>query len=182
MSAALRTNRDTRTMATAASLRLSFDAGFALPPTASSESLDALLAIRIGAVPYALRLEDIGGLHAGLHVTPVPSPNGSLLGIVALRGTMAPVYDLGALLGYPPCTDSRWCALAPKPHLVGFAFAVFEAHVRIARTPAAIEDSAARADSVARHVRGTVQACDALRAIIDIPSLLKSLQEKPHDR
>jgi chemotaxis signal transduction protein len=167
---------------TAASLRRSFDESFALPPTSSSESLEALLAIRIGADPYALRLEQIGGLRAGLHVTPVPSPKDSLLGIMALRGAMAPVYDLGTLLGYPPRGDSRWCVFAPQPWFVGFAFATFEAHVRVPRTPAAMDASTARADSVGRHVRGTVQACNALRPIIDIPSLVKTLQDKTHDR
>ena len=60
------------------------------------------LAIRVGADPYTFRLSEIAGLHVGVKIVPVPSPAVQLLGMVAIRGMLAPIYDLAALLHYPP--------------------------------------------------------------------------------
>jgi purine-binding chemotaxis protein CheW len=98
-----------------------------------SERLEGLLAIRVGADPYALRLSEIVGLHADVKIVPVPSPVAQLLGIVGLRGMMAPVYDLAALLGYPPAASPRWMVLAGASQSMGLAFDAFEAQTAKAK-------------------------------------------------
>src|ERR1700675_3898235 len=107
---------------TAATLRRHFDEAFAAPTSPIAEPLEDLLAIRVGSDPYALRLSEIAGLHVGVKIVPIPSPAAQLLGIVGIRGVMAPIYDLAALLGYPPAASPRWIALARAAQPVGFAF------------------------------------------------------------
>lgn len=145
----------------AEALRRRFDEGFACAFGSSPERLEDLLAIRVGADPHALRLSQIAGLSAGLTIAPVPSPVGSLLGIVGVRGTMAPIYDLGMLLGYPPVADARWTVFVRTPQTVGFAFQTFESHLQVL------------ASSVAGE---TVRAAGALRPIIDMPSVVAMLK------
>ena len=160
-------------LATAAAvLRRRFDEGFAVAASLKAERLEDLLAIRVGSDPYVLRVSEITGLHVDLKIVPVPSPVSHLLGIVALRGTMAPVYDLASLLSYPPATRPRWIVLARASQLVGFAFDTFESHVQMPQ--GAIAASAAL---TAPHLRGTVRAQEALRPIVHLASLVEFIKE-----
>jgi chemotaxis signal transduction protein len=84
-----------------------------------------------------------------------------LLGIVGVRGMMAPIYDLGMLLGYPPAASARWTVFVRAPQTVGFAFEAFESHLQV----------------LASSVTGkTVRAAGALRPIIDMPSVVAMLK------
>jgi chemotaxis signal transduction protein len=164
-----------------ATMRQLFDSAFARPVTAVTESFADLLAVRVGGDPYALRLRDITGLHVDLDIVPVPSPAQHLLGIAALRGTMAPVYDLAGLLGYPPARRSRWIVMTGSEHSVGLAFESFDAHVRVSETQmdskAPIESPQARA-----FAHGVVDAAAALRPILQIAVLIQSIGESVHAR
>jgi chemotaxis signal transduction protein len=162
---------------TAAALRRSFDETFAAPITSTIESQEGLLAIRIGADPYALRLSEVVGLHANLKITAVPSSVSQLLGIVGLRGMMAPVYDLAALMHYPQALNACWVVLAGATPMVGFAFDSFEAHLRV---PAASmpkdDDKAGGSDASRGYTRGTVRAAGALRPIIRVASIMELIR------
>jgi chemotaxis signal transduction protein len=145
----------------AEALRRRFDESFAAPAGSNPESVEDLLAIRIGPDPCALRLSQITGLSAGLRIAPVPSPVASLLGIVGVRGVMAPIYDLGALLGYPRAARPHWTVFVRAPQTVGFAFETFESHLQISVTSVTGE---------------TVRAAGALRRLIDMPSVVAMLK------
>jgi chemotaxis signal transduction protein len=161
---------------TAAALRRLFDEGFAAPAASITEPLEGLLAIRVGSNPFALRLSEIAGLHVGVKIVPLPSPVAQLLGIVAIRGMMVPIYDLAALLRYPPVSNSRWFVLARAPKPVGFAFETFESHLQVSQASLA-GGNRASADTSATvlHVRGSVRAAGALRPIIHLASMLKMI-------
>jgi chemotaxis signal transduction protein len=148
-------------MGSAEALRRRFDESFAAPAGSNPESVEGLLAIRLGADPCALRLSQITGLSAGLKIAPVPSPMASLLGIVGVRGVLAPIYDLGALLGYPRAAQPHWTVFVRAPQSVGFAFEIFESHLQISVTSVMAE---------------TVRAAGALRRMIDMPSVLALLK------
>ena len=78
---------------------------------------------------------------------------------------MAPVYDLAALMHYPPAASPRWMVLAGGAQPVGFAFEGFEAHVQV---PAASAqdggDAGGEGGAARRYTRGSVRAAGALRA------------------
>jgi chemotaxis signal transduction protein len=161
---------------TAATLRRHFDEAFAAPASPITEPLEDLLAIRVGSDPYALRLSAIAGLHLGVKIVPVPSPVAQLLGIAGIRGMMVPVYDLAALLRYPPEANSRWFVLARAPQPVGFAFETFESHLQVSQASLAGsngEDSGTA--GTLQHMRGTARAAGALRPIIHLASMLEMI-------
>jgi chemotaxis signal transduction protein len=164
---------------TAATLRRHFDEGFAAAAESMTERLEDLLAIRIGSDPFALRLSEIAGLHVDVKIVPVPSPTTQLLGVVGIRGAMAPIYDLAALLHYPPAANLRWFVFARAPQPVGFAFEAFESHLQV--SPDSLSsgnDDDAGTGGTGRHVRGTVRAAGALRPIIHLAFVLAMIGGK----
>jgi purine-binding chemotaxis protein CheW len=166
------------TVATAAALRRHFDEGFAAP-AGRPEPLEDFLAIRVGSDPFALRLSEIAGLHVGVKIVAVPSPAAPLLGIVGIRGTMAPIYDLAALLRYPPATSSRWFVLARAPQPVGFAFELFESHLLVPRGSLAESGGEdAGTGGPGQHTRGAVRGAGAPRPIISLDSVLAMIGDK----
>lgn len=159
---------------TAAALRRQFDSSFAAAASPMTGLLEGLLAIRVGADPYALRVSEIVGLYVDVKIVPVPSPVVQLLGIVSLRGRMAPVYDLAALLHYPPAASPRWMILAGASQPVGFAFETFEAHLQVPRASlAGGEDRGEGGGATRQPVRGAVRAADVLRPMIHVATVVE---------
>ena len=156
---------------TAAALRRRFDESFAAAALPQTERLEEFLAIRVASDPYVLGVAEIAGLHVDLKIVAVPSPVSQLLGIVALRGTMVPVYDLAALLDYPPSARPRWVVLARASQLVGFAFDTFESHLHLPEAAIAARDA-----QTAAHLGGTVRAAAAVRPIVRLTSLVELIK------
>jgi chemotaxis signal transduction protein len=159
---------------TAAMLRRLFDESFAAPVSSQSERYEDLLAIRVGAERYGLRLAEVAGLHVDLRIVSVPSPAAQLLGIVGIRGTMAPIYDLAALLGLPPAPGSRWIVLARGPQSVGFAFSAFDSHLKV--SAASLTEGNSQRVVTGQHLHGAVQVAGTLLPIIQLASILITLK------
>jgi chemotaxis signal transduction protein len=167
-----------RISAVAAALRRSFDDSFAAHATSMNESQEGMLAIRVGADPYALLLSEIMGLYSDVRVIAVPSPVPQFKGIVGLRGMIAPVYDLAALMHYPPAASTRWMVLAGGARPVGLAFESFEAHLRVSAASAQNGGDAGGGGGATRqYTRGSVRAAGALRAIIRMDAVMKQIGE-----
>ncbi len=155
----------------AATLRRAFDRSFGLPPPAAHAAFEDFLAIRMGGAAYAVRLSEIAGLHSGRTVVPIPRTAPELLGIVGLRGTVVPVFDLRGLLGCPEGAHPRWLMLARAPQPVALAFEQFDGHVRIAGAPVP-------ALTTSRHISGAVLVAGVPRPIIDMASLLEAIAKR----
>src|SRR5689334_19841174 len=93
-------------------LRQQFDRSFAEPVRRTVIETDDFIAVRLGAETFAIRVAEIAGLHAGLAITPCPSPLPELLGLAGLRGALIPVYGLAALLGLSAVAEPRWIVIA----------------------------------------------------------------------
>ena len=166
-------------LGTAAALRRLFDESFAAPAASVTELFEDLLAIRVGSDPYALRLSEISGLHVDVTIVPIPSPAAQLLGIVGIRGVMAPIYDLAALLSYPPAASPRWIVFARGAQPVGFAFQALESHLHVSVASLASGEGAdAGTGASGQPIRGAVQAGGALRPIIHLASVVKIIKDQ----
>jgi purine-binding chemotaxis protein CheW len=115
----------------AAELARAFDAGFASAPELAARELIDVLAIRLGDAPHALRLAQAAGLYARRAIAPLPSSVPELLGLVSLRATIVPVYDLAALIGRPAQQAPRWLLLAADAP-VALAFDALDGYRRLA--------------------------------------------------
>lgn len=152
-------------------LRRAFDEAFAVPADVTRPDTVDLLDLSLAGQRYAIRADEIAGIHLDLVVSPLPGPLPELTGITALRGTLLPVYDLGLVCGVSPCAG-RWTVL-DAAHTVAFAFSEFHGHVRIAATDLAAHRSgeAAAAPQVAR-------IGDSARPIISVSSLVESITQR----
>jgi purine-binding chemotaxis protein CheW len=111
-------------------LREGFDASFSRPPPPRQEPGDALLRLRVGGAPLAVRLGHLSGLHLMPRLVRLPGAPASLLGVAGLRGQLIAVHDLSALLGLQSGEPPRWLLLAGGSRRVGLAAAGFEGQMR----------------------------------------------------
>jgi purine-binding chemotaxis protein CheW len=161
----------------AQALREEFDRGFAQAPVPASAGQERLLAIQAGA-PCLLRLSAIRAIHTDRVLLPLPSRLPELLGITGIRGELAPVFDLAALLGYAPARAPRWLALTASPGgaILGLAFSAFDAHVLAA--PQQFLPATAMQAGPARHVEHAVQLDGGLLPLIGLASLTDELTRR----
>jgi purine-binding chemotaxis protein CheW len=160
----------------AAELARAFDRSFADPVRSAPQEVERLLAIRVGGDPYAVRLRDISGLVVDRKIVPLPRSTSAAavgpLGLVGLRGGLAVVYSLGALLGHgaigaPP----RWLLLVGAGPLFGLAFDDFDGHREIASA-----DISSRQDETpGAPVPDLVRIGDAQRGLISIATLTETI-------
>jgi len=152
-------------------MRREFDRGFAKPAFAGSAAMVDLLAIRLGANGFALRLSEIAGLFVDRKITPVPGANPALIGIAGFRGAIIPVYDLQSLIGETAAPASRWLFVAAAA-AIGFSFEAFVGQMRI---PAdAIKPQ--QADARAGFTRDLVPIDGVMRPIVDLSSVIGAIK------
>jgi chemotaxis signal transduction protein len=170
---------DMRPEGTAETLRRQFDRSFADARRLETEQFETLLAVRIRGDAFVLRLSEIGGLFADRNVTPVPGPVPELLGIAGFRGAIVPVYDVGALLGYPAAADCRWLVLSAGHPPIGLAFDQLEGVVRVGSLDLAPADGA---HARHQHVRELARTSDGARALVHVPSIVETITKLAHHR
>jgi chemotaxis signal transduction protein len=132
----------------AAELRARFDREFADPPPAPAPPTIDLLRVRIGATTCAIALDEIAAVHADVVVVGLPSPVRTLRGVVAIRGQVFPIYDLGLALGWDPVgPTARWIVIA-RALPIGFALDHVEGHARVPLTDVATQNVIALATAL----------------------------------
>ena len=156
----------------AAELRLAFDQSFADPIQEVSRDTVDFISLSLAGDAHAILTADIAGLFVDVKVTPCPSPLAELRGIAGFRGTLTPVYDLGALLGYP-MSSGRWLVLA-KGGALAFAFDGFDGHFRVEYAAIATHEGT----SSARHVHEIARQAERAWPVIDIPSALRAIKAR----
>ncbi len=160
----------------AAELRDAFDRAFASARPSDARADVDLLAIRVGADPFALRLADVSALFADRKILRLPGPIPELLGLAGFRGATLPVYDLRALLGYPALAAPRWLVIAAE-RPIAIAFDAVGRHLRVPSSAIAATDDR---DRTRRHVREVVRADGIARPIVHVPSILEAVQKRAH--
>jgi chemotaxis signal transduction protein len=156
-------------------LRSAFDQTFAAPARGRVEDLVSLLTIDIGNHPFALRTAELSGLVADRRVVPVPSRRPELLGLIGLRGTLVPVFDLARLLGVPRHDpEPRWLALADRENPVAFAFDRLEGYIDV--PPACLYAGVTELRQPC--VGHLVQAGPVVRGLIELPPLIETIRKE----
>jgi chemotaxis signal transduction protein len=151
-------------------LRREFDERFAAPAAVVGESLESLLSIRVAGERFAVRAVDIAELARCPEPTRVPSRSPALLGVIGLRGSVIPVFGLGALLGFAAQEPPRWIVRCEGDATVGLAFAAYDGHVRIRTADIDLSRGASRP-----HVAGVVVLEGSAHVVLDLKSLLAVL-------
>lgn len=158
-------------------LRNAFDRERALPLSSNTEQVtENLLAVRLDRSAYAIRVSEITGIAINRRIVGLPTRVSGLLGLAGVRGTLVPVYSLAALLGHDlEREQSRWLALCETDECFGLAFAELEGYLQI---PVAHIYPAQQNETSIAHVTHVVQTADGARAVISVPLLAKTIQER----
>ena len=162
--------------ASAEALRAAFDAAFARPARAPDVDTVALLAIRVGGAPMAVRVLETAGLMQVRPIVPVPGRRAELLGVSGVRGALVPVYSLARLLGRADDDPPRWLVLATtaRGERVGLAVATFERHLV---SPAGDLRPATASGSGEPHAPELLVADGTIRPVLSVPSLLRKITD-----
>jgi chemotaxis signal transduction protein len=163
-----------------ADLRRRFDEAFTLPPPGAAPPVEDLLAVRVAATPYALRLAEIAGVFVDQVVAPLPGPVPELIGVAAFRGALVPVYDAAVLLGHASPAARRWLALTRHTPTVALAFDAADGHHRVSA-----RDIAAPAAPSGPHrpgyVNGLVRLVAEVRPILDLDAMSAAIAARVAD-
>jgi chemotaxis signal transduction protein len=163
-------------MLSAEELRRTFDGAFAMPSEARRQDLEPLLTLRIASAAYAVRVLDIAGFATARRIVPLGSPLPAMLGLAAVRGILFPVYSLEALLGdQTTSAPPRWFLLCGHQDPVALAFADFEGHALLSRSE---WRATSGGEGRRKHVRELVRMADEMRGVIEVSSLLETIQER----
>lgn len=168
--------RERATTTRAERLRAEFDHSFAAAPAADPGERVDLLAIRCAEHGFALPLAGVLAVLTDRKIVPVPSPAPSLLGLIGVRGVVAPVHDLRALLGFASNAAPRWVALLRAPAPLAIAFDHFEQHLRVPKG----DVIAATVSGAVAHAfaSGSVITPSGPRPLIDLAALFSALTER----
>ena len=152
-------------------LRTAFDRSFADPADAGRAPDADFLTIRVAGNSYALRLSEVASLHLGRTLVGAPSRLPELRGMAAFRGTLAPIYDLGALLGYGAQNGAKWLVLERHASPIGLAFESFEAFLRLTLDRAA-------APSVDGFCQGVLKHGERTLKVLHLPTLIAAIAQR----
>ncbi|CAG0953200.1 hypothetical protein ANRL2_00255 [Anaerolineae bacterium] len=105
-----------------AALRRAFDEAFARPARVDGDSGLPMLAIRAADAAVALDLAAIKAIQLCPPISEVPSEANSLLGVAAMRGSMAGMYSLAHLLGVSKARSAGNWAVTCGDGSIGLVF------------------------------------------------------------
>lgn len=156
-------------------LRREFDRSFSEAPRPAGEPAEDFLSLHAGAEAYAVRLVEVTGLYADRQIMALPSPLPELQGIVGIRGSISPVYDLASLLGHPSGDAGRWLLLTGGNATIALAFSKFHGYFRATARDVARQDAG---HASGRHVHEAVRVGGGVRSIINLVSLVETLTRR----
>ena len=158
----------------AAELRCAFDRGFAEPLREEQAAATALLAVRVGGQPCAMRLTEIAGLSADKTTIRIPGSDAALIGVAGFRGAIVPVYSLQALLGYSPAPQTRWLVIAAAAP-VALAFEALQGQLNVAADAIL---AAPKRDTMPGFARDFVRTENFSGPVLHIASLLDVIRNR----
>lgn len=162
-----------RDRTSAEALRRAFDAAFAAPVARGRDARVALLAVRVGGEPMALRVLELAGLVQARRIVAVPSRRPELLGVSGLRGAVVSIYGLARLVGRADDGEPRWIALAGGGDGIGLAVATLEGHLLV--RPEELSPVAPGGEA-RPHVREILRQDPGARPVLSVPSLVRAIR------
>jgi purine-binding chemotaxis protein CheW len=150
-------------------LRAQLDASFAEPREIVRPAMSALLAIRAGDELRAVQVSELQAVLADRPITRLPTPVPELLGLCAIRGAIAPVYDLAALLGGPIHRHHapRWIMLTQHRERIALAFDALDAQLLVPTSEIASADGGTGQGGAVR-VHGVLRPLARIAAVLEL--------------
>jgi chemotaxis signal transduction protein len=158
-----------------ADMRRAFDQSFATSHVGESDSLERMIAIRLGGEPFVMRAGHISGLARAKRIVPLPSRIPEMLGLAGIRGTLVPVFDLGGILKLKSCAATpSWLALVDNEVSIALGFDEFGGQVELSPANLYADES----PTPRKHVPLLARIGSSVHPVIDIPSILEVIRKR----
>lgn len=147
---------------------------------ADGHSLHELIAFRIGAQEFCVDVMSIREIRGWTPATPLPATPDFMRGVINLRGTVLPIIDLAARLGFPPAEPTARHAIIVTQigsQIVGLLVEGVSDIFNVADD--AIQPTPNVASELAkRFVRGVIPIDNRLISVIAIDSILPEIVDQ----
>ncbi len=130
-----------------------------------------MLAFRIGAEEYVVRIEQVREVLKIRDVTPIPHSEGHIMGVTSLRGRMLPIVDLGRLLGLTAGTrdeKSRIVVVSSDEEDTGLLVDRVTGVVRIAQDSVRPAPETLAHGAEAEFIKGIARKDEKLYILLDL--------------
>jgi purine-binding chemotaxis protein CheW len=127
--------------------------------------------VRAANEQYALRVEEVREVAELGEITPVPGANASVMGVRNLRGQVVPILSLARVLDVPDGPAPQRIVIAEDSDRKA-GLAVDEV-IGVEELPEPSEEVASP------HVVGAALAEGSLVGLVDVPSILDTIQGQP---
>ena len=144
------------------------------PSTAAK--LVAVVTFELNGTRFGMRAEAIREVYQAVTITPLPRAPASIEGLIDVRGTIAPVYDLRSRLGLsprPPGPDDHLLIAQADGRLVVVRV---DRAIELVQVPADQLEPATAPDTRMAHVAGVARLPDGLVVICDLSAFLSSAE------
>jgi chemotaxis signal transduction protein len=157
------------TALSASELRRQFDDGFTRPVRTAESARQRYILVRVGttAVVYGLALSDLHGVLPIGNIVQIPTRLPALLGLVAVRSNVMPVYGLASLLGLAQ-ESPRWFVSLQGSDPVGLAFGHLEGYVEVVAESAADGAEQPRTERLLHTAEGAHRVLDSKSLLLGI--------------
>ena len=149
-------------------LARAFDREFSLPLATERRELRDLIVTRLGTHWYALPVDELAGVHQKTTIRFLPDAPPHCRGLAGLRGRIAVVYDLGAVLGSPCPELSSWVVQTKADPEVALLVPRADRYLRVPRdsiAPGELDAAVAGAFADAGHAINVLSVERIVRAI-----------------
>ena len=169
------TTRAAAIHARTAEIRRAFDDSFASAASAERAEHALLLGVRAGSGRFAIRLEEIAGVHRCGRIAKLPSGPEEILGIASVQGCLYAVVHLAALLGSAGAEASaRWLLLAKGREPIALAVDGVDAQLRVDAADLLPLEGARQGG----HVAWVLRQGEGRLGVLSVPSLLAGVEQR----
>jgi len=128
-----------------------------------------------GGQSFSIDITDVREIRRWSPVTPLPHAPAEVLGVMNLRGSVIPIYDLAARFGLPPTVENPRNVIVVAMHHQQVLGLLVEAVSEILSVPRAqIQDTPdVRCDSARQTVTGVITVDDGMTRVIDLGAVVQ---------
>jgi len=128
-----------------------------------------------GGQSFSIDITDVREIRRWSPVTPLPHAPAEVLGVMNLRGSVIPIYDLAARFGLPPTTESTRNVIVVAMHdsqVLGLLVEAVSEILSVARHQIqATPDE--RSDSARQSVTGVITVGEGMTRVIDLGAVVQ---------
>ncbi|MFZ1470247.1 MAG: chemotaxis protein CheW [Paracoccaceae bacterium] len=145
------------------------------PPDPEPSSIAEFVTFQAGGLSYSLDITHVREIRRWTSATPLPHAPADVLGVMNLRGTVIPIYDLSARFGRGPTPDNPRNVIVVAMVGMRMVGLLVQAVSEILSVPrAAIQPTPdIGSDATRQNVTGMIALEDGMTRVIDLAAVIQ---------